>query len=262
MALTPTNPNDPQDKKKQREAAADDVLMREVDEAVRQDELSSLVDKYGKPLLAVVVIGLAAFAGYLFWDGQREQDLEKESETLISALDQIDAGNFETATTTLQTVADGGTDGAKAAAMMLQGGIAQQQGNTAEAARIFGQLAQDGDTPQTMRDLATIREVAAQYDTMEPAQVIAKLKDMAVPGHAYFGSAAEMVAMAYLEQGKRTEAGNLFAQIAKTDDLPESLRSRSRRMAGLFGVDAIEDVEEVLEETAVDPNAAQVPGQQ
>lgn len=255
MALTPTNtptnPNLPADKRKEREAAADDVLMREVDEAVRQDEFSDVMDKYGKPGLAVVVLGLAAFAGYLFWDGQREETQEQQSETLVSALDQIEAGNLETGTTTLQTVVDEGSGGAKASALMLQAGIALEEGRAEEAAKIFAQVAADGDTPDVLRDLATVREIASTFDSREPAEVIERLSPMAVPEHAYFGSAGEMVAMAYLEQGKQREAGTLFAEIAKNEDVPETLRSRARRLAGLYGVDAIVDVDEVLAESSV-----------
>ena len=78
--------------------------------------------------------------------------------------------------------------------------------------------------------------------------MITRLKPLAVPGNPYFGSAGEMVAMAYLEQGKRQEAGTLFSSIAKDENVPDGLRSRSRQMAGLLGVDAIEDVDKVLEE--------------
>ena len=73
------------------------------------------------------------------------------------------------------------------------------------------------------------------------------MKPLAVPGNAYFGSAGELVAMAYLEQGEREQAGTLFAAIAKDEDVPQSLRARTRQMAGLLGVDAIEDVDELLE---------------
>ena len=106
-----------------------------------------------------------------------------------------------------------------------------------------------------------MREIAATYDTRKPDEIIARLKPLAVPGNAYFGSAGEMVAMAYLDQGKRKEAGALFAQIAKSEEVPEALRSRTRRMAGLLGVDAIEDVDKVLEESQAPagpaPQAAQ-----
>ncbi|MXO83198.1 tetratricopeptide repeat protein [Altererythrobacter aestiaquae] len=230
--------------------------MREVDEAVRQDELSNFMDKYGKPLIAAIVLGLAAFAGYLYWDAQQEAAMEKDSETLISAMDQLEANNFDTANSTLeQLIAEGG-GGAKAASQMLQGGIAQQQGKPAEAAERFAAIAADGDAPQTLRDLATVREVAATFDLRTPADVVARLSAIAVPENAYFGSAGEMVAIAYLEQGKRAEAGALLAQIAQADDVPESLRSRARQLAGVLGVDAIEDVDEVLEELEADGDTA------
>ncbi|MXP46996.1 tetratricopeptide repeat protein [Altererythrobacter luteolus] len=250
MALTPTTPANPSDQRKDRAAAQEDVLMREVDEAVRQDEFSDLVARYGKPLLAVVLIGLAAFAGYLYWDGQQESALEQQSETMTSALDQLEAGNLDTATTTLSTLVDGGDAGVKANAMMLQAGIAMEQGKTEEGARLFAQIAADTDAPQLLRELATIREVSAKFDTMKPEDVITRLKPMVEPGNAWFGSAGEMVAMAYLEQGKRKEAGALFAEISKNDEVPDSMRSRTRQLAGLLGVDAIEDVDEVLDEVA------------
>ncbi len=253
MARTPTTPAEsPADKRKQREAAQEDVLMREVDEAVRQDELSNFMEKYGKPLIAAIVIGLAAFAGYLYWDAQQEAAMEKESETLISAMDQLEVNNLDTASTTLEPLASEGSDGGKAAAKMLQGGIAMQQGKSAEAAQAFAAVAADSDAPQTLRDLATVREVAATFDSRSPEDVIARLSAIAVPENAYFGSAGEMVAIAYLEQGKRAEAGALLAQIAQADDVPDSLRSRARQLAGVLGVDAIEDVDEVLEELDAD----------
>jgi hypothetical protein len=62
--------------------------------------------------------------------------------------------------------------------------------------------------------------------------------------------------MAHLESGNRAEAGKLFAQIAKDEDLPETLRSRARQMAGLMGVDAIVDVKKLLEDEGVDPTAS------
>lgn len=230
--------------------------MREVDEAVRQDQMSEFANKYGKPLIAAIILGLAAFGGYLYWDGLQQAKMEENSEVLTSALDQLEAGNLETATTTLAPLIGESGSGAKAAAQLLQGGIAQEQGKAAEAARVFASVAADLDAPKVLRDLATIREIAATYDTRDPAEVIERLKPMAVPGNAWFGSAGEMVAMAYLEQGKRAEAGTLLAEIAKNDDVPESLRSRTRQLAGLLGVDAIEDVDEILEEIGANEAAA------
>jgi hypothetical protein len=86
---------------------------------------------------------------------------------------------------------------------------------------------------------------------MNPADVIAQLGDLAKPGSAYFGSAGELVAMAHLEGGNRAAAGKIFADIAKDEKQPESLRSRARQMAGLMGVDAVVDVDKLLKDQGV-----------
>ena len=260
MALTPDrNPTDT-DKRAQRAAAQEDVLLREVDDAVRQDQYAEFGRRFGRPLIALLVVVLAGFGAYLFWESRQEAAREKDSEALVSALDQIEAGNLDSGESALDPLLGEGSDAARAAAAMLKAGIALEQDQPRQAVELFEQVAADGDAPQALRDLATIRAVAAQYDSMQPAEVVARLKPLAAPGNPWFGSAGELVAMAYLEQGKTGEAGTLFAAIAKDDDVPETLQSRARQMSGLLGVDAIEDVDEVLEQQGVAPGAP-VPAQ-
>lgn len=244
MALIPSKTPTADEKK----AAQDDVLLREIDDAVREDQYADFARRYGKPIIGAVVAGLIGFAGYLWWDGHNEGQLEADSEQLVSALDQIEAGNLDTGAATLDTLIAEGNDGAAAMARLLRAGIALEKDQPAEAAKLYAQVAAADDIPPALRDLATVREIAATYDSRKPDEVIARLKPLAVPGNPYFGSAGEMVAMAYLQQGKRREAGTLFSEIAKDDTVPDGLRSRSRQMAGLLGVDAIEDVDEILEE--------------
>jgi hypothetical protein len=139
----------------------------------------------------------------------------------------------------------------------MQAGIAMEQGRKAEAAKLYAAVAADGAMPQPYRDLATIRQVAIDFDTLPPATVIARLKPLAIPGNAWFGSAGELVAAAYLKQGKPELAGPLFAQIAKDPKVPETLRTRTRQMSGLLGVDAIVDASSAASNSPVAPaNAA------
>lgn len=259
VALLPSKSKNDADKKAEKAAAQEDVLLREVDEAVRQDQYADFGKRFGWPIVGAVVLGLAAFGGYLFWEHRQEQAMEQQSEALIGALDQIEAGNLKSGSERLDPVIAEASGGTAAAARMLKAGVAMEQGQMDEAASLFAEVAADGDAPQALRDLATIREVTATYDQMKPADVVARLKPMAVPGHDFFGSAGELVAIAYLEQGKEAEAGTLFAEIAKNDDVPETLRSRARQMAGLLGVDAIDDVDELLESQAMQPAAGAAP---
>ena len=231
--------------------AEEDAFVREVDDAVRQGDLESYAQNYGKQTVAVIGAGLLAFAGFLYWQNQQDGALQVESETLVGSIDQVQAGNLKTGFDQLEELAGSGKGAASANAQLLRGAIAAQEGRSEEAAALFSGLADNESAPQELRDLARIREVANSFDTMEPADVIAKLKPLAAPGQPFFGSAGELVAMAYLEQGNEDEAGALFAALAKDEDVPESLKSRSRQMASLLGVDAIVDVETLLEEQGV-----------
>ena len=82
--------------------------------------------------------------------------------------------------------------------------------------------------------------MSAEFDTIPPQQVIAKLKPLAVPGHPWFGSAGELTALAYVKMGKDNLAGPIFAQIAKQEGLPQTLRSRAQQMAGALGIDTVQ----------------------
>lgn len=261
VALTPSRPADA-DKKAARDAAQQDILLREVDEAVRQDETAQFAERYGRILVGALIVGLLAFGGWLFWKEHREGQLEEGSEAFVIALDELQAGNADAADRKLAAVAEDGAPAAEAGARMLRAGIAAQKGDSAQAAEIFFALADDGDAPQVYRDLAAIRGVAARYDDLQPQAVIDRLKPLATPGNPWFASAAELVAMAYLKQGKRDLAGPLFAAIAKDEQAPRSIRSRARQMSGLLGIDAIDDVDATLAEVGDQGQGAAAPAAQ
>lgn len=231
--------------------AEDDILIREIDEAVRQDDALAFLRNHGIKLLGAIIVLIAGLGGYLLWDNVRESELEGQSETLISALDYADQNDFKAAGEKVAPLLDDGSPGARTAARLIQAGAALEAGEIDKAAGLFQQVSDDADAPPALRDLARIRDVAARYDSMKPADVIARLGDLAKPGNPFFGSAGELVAMAQMEAGNKAEAGRLFADISKDEEQPETLRSRARQMAGLLGVDAIVDVEKLLEDEGV-----------
>ncbi len=214
------------------------MFLREVDDALREDELKSILTRYGKPIGGAILAGLLGLAGYLWWDNSNKQAAGERSEQAIIALDKLEAGNAAAALADLEPLTKEGSDGNKAAAAMTRAAIMVQQGKTEDGAKAFAAIAADTAMPQAYRDLASIREVSIRFDAMPPQQVIDRLKPLAVPGNAWFGSAGELVGMAYLKLGKPDQAGPLFAAIGKNTDVPQTLRSRMRQVAGQLGYDA------------------------
>lgn len=249
MALRPNDQTPPPADKKA--LASQDVFMREVDEALREDQLKSALTRYGVLAGVAVVALLAALGGWLWWREHQQSVAGEQGEKYMVALDQVEAGQLAPASAALQPLASDGPAGTRAAALLMQAGIAAEQGRKPEAARLYAQVSADTTLPQPYRDLATIRDVALGFDALAPAVVIARLKPLAVPGNPWFGSAGELVGAAYLKQGNNDLAGALFAQIAKDPAVPETLRARTRQMSGLLGVDAIVDVDKALSNSPV-----------
>jgi len=63
VALTPSIPSSRTDKQAAREAAQQDMLLREVDDAVRQDDAAQFAKRYGKLIAGLFIAGLLAFGG-------------------------------------------------------------------------------------------------------------------------------------------------------------------------------------------------------
>jgi hypothetical protein len=189
--------------------------------------------------LVVAIVGLG---GYLWWNQQQKAAAAEHGEQLALALDAVEAHNLDDGAAKLAALAKQSGDGIEAAARVMQAAVAAAQGKTPDAKRLFGEVAADKSAPQPYRDLSAIRAVAVDFDTLPPADVVARLKPLAVPGTPWFGSAGELVGIAYIKQNRRDLAGPLFASIAKDKDVPQSQRNRARQMASLLGVDAIDDV--------------------
>lgn len=256
MALRPTNPTDqsesgkPEPGDQGKPDATQDILLREVDEAVRQDEMLHVARNYGVPIAAAVVLGLAALAGYLYWQYYQREQAGLVAEQYTVALDRLDAGAAEDARKDLVQLAASNSGAAKASALLSQAAILLGQGKKPEAIKGFAAVAADASTPKPYRDLALIREIATGFDALPPQQVVDRLKPLAVPGNPWFGSAGEMVGLAYLKLNKPELAGPMFAAVAKDKGVPKTIALRARQLAGQLGVDAVDELIKTASEAA------------
>jgi hypothetical protein len=242
LALRPNRPESREEQLAKRQSAEKGILLREVDDALREEEMRDAIKRWGTTIAVALVLAIVGLGGYLWWDREHKAAAGERSQEMIVALDDVEARKLDAAVVKLGTLAKQSGDGTKAAALIMQGAVAADQGKSAEAKRLFEQVAADESAPQPFRDLATIRAVATAFDAMPPAEVVKRLKPLAEPGKPWSASAGELVGMAYLKQNRRDLAGPLFAAIARDKDAPDSLRNRTRQMAALLGVDAVDDV--------------------
>jgi hypothetical protein len=214
---------------------------REVDEELRRDQVRSYWQRYGKLAIAGVVLLLALIAGILWWNNQRQVKAGEKGSQLVSAFDDISAGNKAAALPKLDTLEKSGTPGYRAAAILTRADLAIEENKLDQAAGLFKQVAEDAKLDETYRNLALVRQTHVEYDKLQPQAVIDRLKPLAVAGNPWFGSAGEMVGIAHLKLNRPAEAARIFAAMAKDKQVPESVRSRAGQMAGSLGVDIVDE---------------------
>ena len=223
---------------------ANAALLQEVDEAVRKDALDNFARRYGRWIVAAVLAALLAFGGYLFWQSQQRAAAGEKGEALVAAFDKLKGGDAKGGAAALTAIKGNGPPAYSAAATIQLANLRAEQGDAKGAAALLAGVVADDAVDRSLRDMALIRQTALEFDTLKPELVIARLAPIvnsSDPVSAWYPSAAELTAIAHYRAGRFDQAGALYAKIAKIKDIPPSLQSRTIQMAGMLGVDAVED---------------------
>ena len=214
-----------------------DAFFREVDDEVRRDRLTGLGRRYGRQAAVAVLMALVALATWLFWQHRRDETAGAAGVALAQALNDASGTNPAAAGPQLAALAASGDTGYAVAARIAAAGLMASKGDIKGAAAAFGRIALDGTAPQPFRDLALVRQTALEYDAIPARTVVSRMTPFAAAGNPWFGSAGEMAGLAYLKQGKPAKAGRLFAALAKDQQVPDTIRARAVRIAGMLGID-------------------------
>ena len=219
----------------------DEAFLREVDEEYRRDQAMHILRNYGRWILGAVVLGLIAFGGWLYWQHYNAQKAGTQGEQFDAAMRLVEESKADKALPELDRIATSDGEGYAAMARIAQGNLLLQKNDARGAAAKFAEVANNAKFEQPYRDLALIRQTVAEYDSLKPQVVIDRLKGLTNPNSPWLGTAGELVAAAYLKAGNKAEAGRLYGQIAQGGEkVPESIRQRAVQLAGVLGVDAID----------------------
>jgi hypothetical protein len=219
LALTPTE---------------NEAFLREVDENLRRDQMTGLARKWGKIAAIVVGLFLLALGIFLWWQNHRAEQAGQEGEQLSQVLRAVDSGGAQANDPRLTALSGSPRDGYRAMARLTQAALTART-DPAAGAKQYQAIANDSGLPQATRDLALIRAVTLQFDSIPPAEVVARLKPVAVADNPWFGSAGELTALAYLKMNRKDLAGPLFAAVARDTEAPAGLRDRAGSMATALG---------------------------
>ena len=128
-----------------------DVFLREVDEELRRERMNRFMTRYGWAIIAGIVLFLGAIGGWIWWQNRQQQQAAAEGETLVGALESLEAGNAKAAEPEIARLAESDREGYRLAALFTRANMQIQSGNRAAA-------------------VATLKSIAADEDAAEPSR--------------------------------------------------------------------------------------------
>ncbi|MDQ8755709.1 tetratricopeptide repeat protein [Sphingosinicella sp. LHD-64] len=216
-----------------------ETFVREVDEELRKERINTFVTRYGWAIIAGVVLFLGAIGGWIWWQHRQAEQAGKQGETLLEALNAAESGNRNAAQPKIEELAKSDIEGYRVAALFARANAEIGANNNRAAIATLKSIADNQDFDETYRQAALVRQTALEFDSLQPQVVIQRLQPLARPGQPWFGTAGEMVGIAYMKMNQPNRAGPLFGQIAQDDTVPPSIRTRTAQMAGSLGVNAL-----------------------
>jgi hypothetical protein len=217
------------------EDAQADLLIKEVDEDLRQEQLEKLWKRHGSAIVALAVAVVLAVAGWQGWRSWETKQRVASSQRFTEAVKLIEQGKRDDAGAQLQALAADGTKGYRLLARLKQAELRQQAGDAAGAATIYAAVAADSGVDRVYRDMAEIKAAYLRLDGNDPAAVEKAVEPLAVETNAWRHSAREIMALAAVKRGDTAKAADLFRKLAEDAAAPQGLRARAAEMLAATG---------------------------
>lgn len=234
------------------------LFEREVEEDLRQDQLTRLWKTYGPWMLAGVVGALGISAGVIFYQNQQASAQAQSSAAYEAALNTIRDGAPMEGLAAFRVLGEQG-GGYGALARLREASLLSTEAEIDAAVRAYEAIASDGSVDRVLRDLAALKASYLQADREDPETFAARIAAQRRPDNAWSPFLTELSALADMRRGDRTAAYGAFAVLRDDPDAPSGLRTRAEQLAAFLAPPIDEDhvqegpeVEETPDEAPVD----------
>ncbi|MBE6452698.1 MAG: tetratricopeptide repeat protein [Alphaproteobacteria bacterium] len=217
-------------KKKTKDILAEDALINEISEEVKNDQLKVLWEKYGLFIIIFVALALTAavsFETFKAWINKKNQEISNAYAVAISLQDQ---GKTDESFAILKTIADKSTIYSDLAKLQIAN-IYMLQNKKDEARNILNSLAEGNSETKQIKEIATLKLAMILLDENAPDTEIKSLLSPLIneENHNY-NVAHEILAMLALRDGNFEEAKKEYEHIIASANSSDEIKSRAQDM--------------------------------
>ena len=208
-----------------------DSFVEEVNEEVRRDRLYGYLRRYGwiAVVAILVIVGGAAFTEYR--KAQDRAEAEALGDAMLAALSANDSAGRAEALETISAE----TPTSAAVLRMMTAAEEVNAGNTDAAIATLNTIATDGEVPEIYRQLAQFKAVTLQGTDAPAADRRQALEAMAQPGNPFRLLAIEQLALIDIETGDPQAAIERYQSILSDAEITADLQQRALQVIVALG---------------------------
>ncbi len=211
-----------------------DVMLRELENEVRREQMAKLWDRYGIYAIAVAVLIVVAVGGYKWWEAQSLSAAAEAGARYQTAMQLVEQGKPGEARQVFEAMAQNAPSGYASLARLQLAGEAASAGKTDDALRAFEAIAADGSVDPLLRDYARLESAALKIDSADFTEMQNRLTPLMQDNNAWRHSARELLGLSAYRAGRLDEARQIFLELAADQKTPPSVRERAGVMMGLI----------------------------
>tara|TARA_R110002096_G_scaffold151307_9_gene313798 strand:- start:17231 stop:17875 length:645 start_codon:yes stop_codon:yes gene_type:complete len=203
-------------------------FIREVDEDLRQKQLTGLWQKYGSYLIAFLV-GIVIFvAGNVTLKNYNESQYAEVAEQYGKVQADVTANQLDQALKDIEAISGTDVEGYKLLIGFKTADIHMQKGETEKAVVALDELSSAAGVEKVYRDLARLKAAMIAMDTATYDETKARLAPLTIEGNSWKYMAKELLAMAALTAGHGEEAKNLLTELEQDLEAPDDVKTRAK----------------------------------
>lgn len=213
---------------------SDDSIFREVDEAVRHDQLRALWSKYGVIAMSGAVLIVVGVGGYKFWNYWQAEQAAKNGGRFIGGITLLEDKKTSEAVEVFKSLSSDAPSGYRILARFQLAAVYAKDGNKAEAVKLYEELAKNSSVNAVQQGFAKVQAAALRVDEAPFEEMNKRLEGLAVTGNAWRHSARELLGLSAYRTGDMSVAERYFNVMLTDQQTPQNMRRRAEMMLSLL----------------------------
>ena len=202
-------------------------IFQEIDNELRRDRLSRFWDQNGLVIIVASVALVLVVAVSVIFSSWRASQNEASSERYEQLLERLDDSSIDEKVSALEAFIREEDRGYKVLSQMRLAALMAESGDYETAARMFEEVAANGQLPLAVRDYAILQSGAALVSVVAPADIEVRLSKILQNQHGMRGQAREILALSYLLADQPLQARDILLVHLDTTAFSQAMKLRA-----------------------------------